>query len=620
MRPTPFSIEIPDRPVYQPGSGPPMAPITLQPDDSDTGWIIADTIDFQGVSQYVVTRRDNPAHRRPVKKQHILDWVSPKAYEDYEYEQYNIQVQAGKEKEMRILAKAAAVRERIRRLGLAKDRAKVKKPFARYMQIEQVDDSDRGRLSMQLSSLKHSTDELSSGMLPQNSKPGKRKRSVGFPHWKEPAVKRRGLSSVSKASLVWKAGKPPPLQSSNQRQFDATEDETDMEDETETSQKHNVAEIKRLDTLDHPSLQAQRRPPISPRAAMPGKPSMLPYSAPSLFSPVATSPSRLSPKLPRSVPGPPIHASSNYARSAASQPQLKPMFPNKKNKFQYSNNGESNSQILAATKIWKPSASRLIYNTSHVKANGLGKSSKRGSPNPKKHSLSPRDESTVAEEENEANSKCENIGLEPYNEKELMGRSHLSDQASRRGARAREHVLLNRRRDKGSRPSSSGSSNKLRWPTPYRGSMVSGEQSKYFASMKMKQNGEEDFDVVQETGDDERKSEESWDIHGILDDEMRRVNGQLVRHYLCEWAGDWDPTWEPEQNVSTDAIRKYEKKKKRDSFGFGGAADMGTVSESDESRDRKILQRLDDIRVLENGTSDSEAFTAYRGRHVPGSR
>jgi hypothetical protein len=604
MRPTPFFIEIPDRPVYQPGSGPAMAPITLQPDDSDTGWVIAGTVDFQGISQYVVTPKDNPAHRRPVKKQHILDWVSPKAHEDFEYTQYKIQTEAEREKESRIMAKAVAVRKRIQGVGLAREQAKARKPFARYMQLEQVDDSDRGNTSKQLSSPEHSSDDLNSGMLPGRSESTKRKRSVGFPQEKEPAVKRRGPTSSSKAPLVWKAWKPPLLGSSRQGQVERTGDETDEEGEARDTPEYDNGQLRRLNTFDRPSLPTQRRLSTHSRTSVAQKPSVFSYSEPSLFVPATASPS---PKLRRSVLSPPLLASGNYPKSASPSTQPETKYPRKVTVLQKPSNGRTCSPILPPTKLCKPPASKPVSTTFHVALARVGESSRGRTLKRKRHSLSPTDESTAAGESSDVNGMSNDHRSKRAYETEAMGRSHFSDIAASRSTWVSvDHKASKPEKREGSRSSSSGSSNILIWPSNHKSAKVSNEQSKYFAGMKMKQNDKED---VEEDEKEEEDSNETWDIHGLLDDEMRRVNGQLVRHYLVEWVGDWDPTWEPEQNVSTEAITIYEKKKRRDSLGFDGAADVDVISKNGEAPDQNTLRILDDIHGLENEASDSEAFT-----------
>jgi hypothetical protein len=600
MRPTPFFIEIPDRPVYQPGSGPAMAPIALQPDDSDTGWVIAGTVEFQGISQYVVTPVDNPAHRRPVKKQHILDWVSPKAYEDFEYAQYKKQTEAELERERQIQAKAAALKKRRHGMGVARERAKARKPFAKYMQLEPVEDGDRGNTNANLSSPEHSLDESNTEVLTRRAESVKRKHSVGSLHSKEQAVKRQGLSSSSKSSLVLKPWKPTPVKLSQHRQDETTKDDNDTEDESEAA-----PELKRPDTFNQPILLPPTRFTTPPRASVPQRSFVSPYSAPALFIPATASPSLPSPKSHWSVRGPPIPVNANIPKSASPHDHSKATSLRRVTPVQPPTNGKTYPPILPPSRLSRPPGSKPVSANPLVTLNRKGESLDGGKSKRKRRSLSPTDENITAEEGSETRSRSNSGRPEPPNEKTIMDRSHFSDIATRRRRwGSNNDKAPKKKKNPGSRSNSSGSSNVLRWPNQLKRPKLSNEQSKYFASMKTKQNGEED------TEDDvEGDSEEAWEIHGILDDEMRRVNGQLVRYYLCEWVGEYDPTWEPEENISVDALKRYERDKKRDSLGFDGAADNETMSENAQTSILKTLRRLEDIVGPEIKESDSEAFT-----------
>jgi hypothetical protein len=580
-----------------------MAPITLQPDDSDTGWVIAGTVEFQGISQYVVTPADNPAHRRPVKKQHILDWISPKAYEDFEYAQYKRRIDEEREKESRIMAKAAAVRERIHGMGLAREGAMARKPFARYMQLEQVEDSDRGRISGHLSSPEHSPDESNGDILPGRVQSIKRKRSVRILQDKEPSVKRRGLSSSSKLSLVWKPWKPLPAKPKQQRQIETTEDENNTEDGSEAAPTIFSAKLKLPDTFNRPILPPPRRFTTPSRASMPQESSVSPYSAQAGFIPATVSRPRVPPKLHRRVLGPPIGVNVNIPKSALPPQHSRVTSPRKVNPVQPPNHGGVYPPILPPPKLSTPPAFKPISTTTHIGLNGFEGSSKRGRTKRKHHSLSPTDESTPAEEGSEVRGRSNSAKPERPDEKNSMRRSHFSDLVTSRGRQGSGNDKVPKpKEDNGS--SSSGPSNVLRRPNHRQSPKLSNKQSKYFASMRMKQKSEND------TEDDVgEESEETWEIHGILDDEMRRVNTRLVRHYLCDWVGDYEPTWEPEENISADALKKYEEGKKRNGFGFDGAADVKTMSENGEASNLMTLQRLDDTFGQDIEASDSEAFT-----------
>ncbi len=604
MRPTPFTVEIPDRPVYVPGSGPAVAPITLQPDNHDTGWVIAGTVDFQGLSQYVVTPKDNPAHRRPVKKQHILDWVSPKAHEDFEYAQYKIQTEAERqrEKESHILAKAAAIRQKRHGMGLTRGRPKARKSFARYMQLERVEEIDKGDTNGHLSSPEHSPDESSGEVLSGRVEPNKRKLSAGFPHTKEPAVKRRALSGSSKASLAWKAWKPTPFNPGQQQQIETTGDEADGEDEADSIPKSVNKGLKRLNTFDRAILPPQKRISSPVRTSVPSRPFLSPHSTHTNWAPAVGSPSRASPKLPWSV----VDHATHVPQSASPPGPSKATSPRKFTPVQPPNHGKVFPPILPPTALWKPPVSNPISKLFHTTLNGGEESRRRGVQERQHHSLSPKDESSAADETSGAKHKSTGFGSDPAYDKKIMGRSHFSDLALTRDTRASNELKVPKQsKGKGSRSSSSASSNVLRWPRKPENTDVSNERSKYFASMKMKHSEKEDVRNNEEDGE----SEEAWDIHGILDDEVRRVNGQLVRHYLCDWVGDYDPTWEPEENVSTDAIKRYEEKNRRNGLGLDGAADVDITSQNGKASDWKTLGGLGNSLRDENETSDSEYFS-----------
>lgn len=54
-------------------------------------------------------------------------------------------------------------------------------------------------------------------------------------------------------------------------------------------------------------------------------------------------------------------------------------------------------------------------------------------------------------------------------------------------------------------------------------------------------------------------NEPEYELHQILDEEIRYEYGQPVKYYLIDWVGDYDNSWEPEDNVSPEAIEHYKK-------------------------------------------------------------
>ncbi|KAI0470348.1 hypothetical protein F4859DRAFT_486477 [Xylaria cf. heliscus] len=61
------------------------------------------------------------------------------------------------------------------------------------------------------------------------------------------------------------------------------------------------------------------------------------------------------------------------------------------------------------------------------------------------------------------------------------------------------------------------------------------------------------------------KKKEVWEVNRLEGDKIIEVNGELVRHFKVRWVGKWppgqNPTWEPEEYISEDLVRKYLKNK-----------------------------------------------------------
>ncbi|OTA97508.1 hypothetical protein M434DRAFT_384556 [Hypoxylon sp. CO27-5] len=89
-------VEIPMHskpPPYRPGDGPPLAPITIVPEDDSTAFILDKRVlpgttangDLQLQMYYVVGWRDLPAARVTILATKIHEYVSPRQVEDFEY-------------------------------------------------------------------------------------------------------------------------------------------------------------------------------------------------------------------------------------------------------------------------------------------------------------------------------------------------------------------------------------------------------------------------------------------------------------------------------------------------------------------------------------------------------
>jgi hypothetical protein len=62
--------------------------------------------------------------------------------------------------------------------------------------------------------------------------------------------------------------------------------------------------------------------------------------------------------------------------------------------------------------------------------------------------------------------------------------------------------------------------------------------------------------------------DQEYEVECILDDETRKLaDGSRKKFYLIKWVGGWDKTWEPSENVGTDAVVDYKDRKKAGEVG-----------------------------------------------------
>ncbi|KAK5634134.1 hypothetical protein RRF57_009848 [Xylaria bambusicola] len=61
------------------------------------------------------------------------------------------------------------------------------------------------------------------------------------------------------------------------------------------------------------------------------------------------------------------------------------------------------------------------------------------------------------------------------------------------------------------------------------------------------------------------EEDQEWEVKRLEGDKIEVTDGKLVRYYKVRWAGEWpedqNPTWEPEENIPHPLVRKYLKKK-----------------------------------------------------------
>ena len=88
-----FDFAVAERPIYVPGSGPPLAPVTVMPVHDKDG-VIKGEVEIDHQQRFIVSYEDHPYLRISVKPQNILDWVSARTYEQWEWEKSQAETQA----------------------------------------------------------------------------------------------------------------------------------------------------------------------------------------------------------------------------------------------------------------------------------------------------------------------------------------------------------------------------------------------------------------------------------------------------------------------------------------------------------------------------------------------
>jgi Chromo (CHRromatin Organisation MOdifier) domain len=101
-----FDFVVAERPIYVPGSGPPLAPLTVMPVHDKDG-IIEGEVKMNGQQMYIVSYEPQPYLRVGVKPQNILDWVSSRTFEEWE----DAKTRANDQAEMAALLPKIAARE-----------------------------------------------------------------------------------------------------------------------------------------------------------------------------------------------------------------------------------------------------------------------------------------------------------------------------------------------------------------------------------------------------------------------------------------------------------------------------------------------------------------------------
>jgi hypothetical protein len=133
-----FDFVVAERPIYIPGSGPPLAPITIMPPHDKKG-IIIDEIklgDSKDSWRYIVSYDNEPTLRMSIKPERILNYVSARTYEKY---------MADKEAMANLSAKD------LRRLQREQEKPSLSRPAKRSRKRQRLDATEKETAESELS-------------------------------------------------------------------------------------------------------------------------------------------------------------------------------------------------------------------------------------------------------------------------------------------------------------------------------------------------------------------------------------------------------------------------------------------------------------------------------------
>jgi hypothetical protein len=112
-----FDFVVAERPMYTPGCGPALAPISVLPPHDKDGIILEKTFVDKAL-RYIIGYKDEPHLRHSVKAQDLLKYVSPRTFEQWESEDYDRREREAAELELpKILAKEKAKAKRLEKLS-----------------------------------------------------------------------------------------------------------------------------------------------------------------------------------------------------------------------------------------------------------------------------------------------------------------------------------------------------------------------------------------------------------------------------------------------------------------------------------------------------------------------
>jgi hypothetical protein len=600
FKPIPFTIEISERPRYIPGSGPPMMPISLRPPDDGKGWLIHSVVNWEGIPQYLVTPPDNPAHRVPVRKELILNWVSPRTYEDFEYLQAKKREEEEWDEDNSFLARALRIKEERFRMFQAKNtaRSKLKLETGITSKVQTGSSScstDSDNESVEVPAMfprnvikqspskrvgmpdSHEDTKISSILSVKRGSSRKRRDRSKLEAGRGLTPKRQKLSSSSQNASLGQPSLSRPIikqeletsggEDDQDRRPEGKDDGEEEHDRVETSAEISSRSSRPILPPPRAKFCSRHSPLLTSSRVRTDDRSRKSSSGDSIrISRILPPPRPINLKVQRSSPK---DTQSSGILAVNPNPidfkEYPPILPPQK--FSLSQHTGSldvarrNAHASNRTTPWAANG-RLKSQTSVSTGSEPAKSA-----TPNGINTSPR---------NGSGGKSDKLSSLPGNIMKGLDKSKI--------VQNRNNAGLSRSDEKRSLSNSVKRLSSISIPSSARNSRSRDLRRVEPAIIATPKKGK----LVDEA--------EEFEIIGLIDDELRKVNGVTVRYYLVDWKGDFDPTWEAEYNVSEAAIKAYKKKLLRRQA-FDGALDDADDIPAPRSKSRNQSVSHIDIKV-----------------------
>lgn len=493
-----------------------MAPISVLPPDDEDSWVIAETIIFDKIPQYVVHPKGKPVVRRVVRKEDILDWVSLRELEVYESKEFNKEYDEENEKE-----KQAKYNKRARSGKKRRRLFKHQIGSASAAESREHSDIEMGEASVDLFA-----EDTSIPQQPSLSQPSLSQPNLSYKRKYHSSLNNQDTEGTEEDTADFALALDSPLASNISRK-DKRQDPTrkapnHAKDTFSSQEKQNITEA-------HSHKRDQQSRSLDEDDIIPAKPTKLAREAghPSKRNSPILQPSRTPIHSTESLPASRENLGSSYSlRDRSSQSYYgRPTRASRRISVTDSGSPRKIESITTSGRITRSSSSIGTPATRQL----------RSSQTPTKSNRYP--------EKSQDNSASKTI------------------------------------------------------------SYSSGKRSKYFSSP----------DKYNAPSSSKEEMTKDWPVIRLLDDKYRKIKQRRRHFYLVEWAGDYEPTWEPGANVSDHLIKAYERRKEHEA---ATTDDDSRVRNKSERSSRNANGGGNEVQEKRGSTKDADEPSDESGLFV----